>query len=273
MTIFFAFSDEAGNYQKKRSSLSIKRDPFYVRSTYIIHGNEWKELNEQYNKLKVKYSIPKQKEVKWNYLWSIYRDRLAGKQIAQAKPYYFLRNKTDDELLNFIIESLNLLSQLNYLKIIITITNNTLCPLLDYNTLIEFHLQDVMQRIEMEIQDNALNLCILFIDPVSNKNNKRLCDVYNNLYNNGDFIQKYSHIKDCLDIEYSHQSTGIQLADFISGCSLGALKCFQNSLSIFQTNIKPFIRTSKNHIIMGYGVIDVPKNPQSRQSIKNLLQI
>ena len=79
----------------------------------------------------------------------------------------------------------------------------------------------------MELQEKVDNLCILFIDPISEEKNKHLRDHYHELFYSGDYIQKYKHIKDSLNIEFSHQSIGIQLADFISGCTIGALKVVQ----------------------------------------------
>ena len=79
----------------------------------------------------------------------------------------------------------------------------------------------------MELQvneNNENNLGVLFFDPVSVKKNEMFRQIYHELRINGDFINKYRFLKDSLNIENSHQSVGIQIADYVSGAFSSILK-------------------------------------------------
>ena len=87
----------------------------------------------------------------------------------------------------------------------------------------------------------------------------------------GDFIREYSHIKDSLNLEYSHHSTGIQFADYIAGSSGGFLKEYPKSKEIFNVRVMPYLRTGDKGEILGYGIIEIPKNKKVRAYIKKKL--
>ena len=135
------------------------------------------------------------------------------------------------------------------------------------------HMQEIMQRLEMELQTKDENLCTLFIDPVSEETNKFLRDIYFELYQKGDFIKRYSHIKDSLNMEYSHQSVGIQLADYIAGSFGGFLRGFDISKTIFLNKIKKFLRTDSHGEVFGCGIREVPRNTLLRKQLKESLEI
>ena len=113
----------------------------------------------------------------------------------------------------------------------------------------------------------------VFIDPVSEETNKFLRDIYFELYQKGDFIKRYSHIKDSLNMEYSHQSVGIQLADYIAGSFGGFLRGFDISKTIFLNKIKKFLRTDSHGEVFGCGIREVPRNTLLRKQLKESLEI
>lgn len=164
-----------------------------------------------------------------------------------------------NKLIGFVYSLLMLLSDLSYIKIIITVTSNRDCPRIKENEIYKMYIQEIMQRIEMELQNKEENLCVLFIDPISKEKNKIFRNIYFRLYQNGDFIEHYSHIKDSLNIEYSHHSVGIQLADYIAGSFGGFLKSHQISKNIFNNRKRPYLRIGDNGEILGFGIREVPK--------------
>jgi hypothetical protein len=126
----------------------------------------------------------------------------------------------------------------------------------------------------MEIQSKTLNnLVILFFDPVSEAMDKFFRDAYFDLYNSGDFISKYIHIKDSLNFEHSHQSVGIQIADYISGTFSSMLKGintdnYKYGKDMYFDYIKPNL-CQKFSIIWGYGLREVPSNKEYRKKLRD----
>ncbi len=103
------------------------------------------------------------------------------------------------------------------------------------------------------------------------RRNKLFRNIYFDLYQQGDFIQNYSHIVDSLNLQYSHHSLGIQFADYIAGSFGGFLKGYENSKKIFKNRIRPYLRAGDNNEILGFGIREVPKNKEVRAYIKKKL--
>ena len=267
MTIYFGFSDENGDYQILRSNRFKSAHPYYVRSTMLINASDWKSLETAYREIKSKYNLPLNKEVKWSYLRSIYKYRKNGKNISEREPFYFLREFPTDEHKRFLLESLGILCSLETCKLIFTVTCNTRCPRIDEKRLIKMHIQEAMQRIEMEIQHKKDNLCVLFVDPVSNRKDRVLRDAYSELYQNGDIIERYGHIKDSLNIEHSHHSVGIQMSDFLAGSFVSALKGYDFGTQIYSDIVSKLVRRNSDGRVGGYGIREVPGNKQFREEL------
>ncbi|MCX6701160.1 MAG: DUF3800 domain-containing protein, partial [Methanomicrobiales archaeon] len=167
---------------------------------------------------------------------------------------------------------LQLICSLGFFQIIITITDNRICNPLHEKDILQTHLQKIMQRIQMELQCDNENLAVIFIDSINAKKDKALSEAYSSIYHSGDFIKDYSCIQDCLHFEQSHQSSGIQLADYIAGISMNRLRKREESIRLFNEYIFPALRRSNDGNLMGYGVIDIPYNALLRQQISQLLE-
>jgi len=272
MGVFFAFSDENGEYQQKRTEKFVKSHPYFIRATYIIRGMEWKLLSQRYADLKSARGLPLDKEIKWSYVWSLRNYQKNNRPIPENKDFYFLKDFDYRELIDFVKEALGLLNDLDYKKVIITVTYNHYCPSINEVNLYKMHLQEHMQRIEMELQGSDENLAVLFLDPISKKKNELLRNAYHLLYNKGDFIENYRHIKDSLNFENSHQSVGVQLADYIAGCFSGFLKGYTRSVEMFCEEVAPHLRTSQGDDPFGYGIREVPRENNVRNIIRNIYQ-
>lgn len=272
MSIYFAFSDECGNYKKDRSVAFLNSHPYYIRSTLIIQAKYWKILNNGIRSLKDEYELPLDKEIKWAYLWNIRFYQKNKKEIPSNKEFKFLEKIKYNKLIEFVEKALKLIEQLDYKKIIITVTDNQTTFNINEKYLLKMHLQELMQRFQMEIQNSEENLGILFIDPISHEKNEYLREIYSELYQNGDYIDSYSHIKDSINIENSHQSVGIQIADYISGSYSALLKSinsdhYEKGKQIFMESVYPFLRRSHDANVMGYGIREVPRDLFLRRNI------
>jgi hypothetical protein len=272
MHTYFAFSDESGEYNSHPTENFLRKTPFFVRGTLLIRADEWIRLQNAFIGIKHKLGYPIDKEIKWSYLWSIYKHEKNHEPIPPNQDYSFLKGKKSSDILAFIDRSLQLLNFLTFSKIILTITDNKYSSSLPIRTIYTFHLQEIMQRIEMEIQSEGTSLCVLFIDPISTKVDQLLRNSYNDLFSKDEYIN-YKHIKDSLNLEYSHHSVGLQIADFISGCTIGWLKNFENSNELFKKYIFPNLRKNIDGEILGYGIREVPKNEILRNNLQTMVKI
>jgi len=260
--VYFVFSDEAGCYRKEKSNRFLTSHPYFIRVSLIMNYVDWMLLKDKYTQIRKSYNIPDDKEIKWSYLWSIRKNR--EKFFNDNKNVGFLNNFSENDLINYIENCLMLLDESSYCKLIYTVTINKSCPKIDCLEMYKMHLQDAMQRIEMDIQNNIFNLAILFLDSMSNNLNKALRDSYNKIYLSGDFIRAYAHIKDSISFELSHHSFGIQLADYCVGIFNGALKEYPKSIEIFKNLLWKHVRKCSDGNYLGFGIIEVPKNPNTR---------
>ena len=270
MAIYFCFSDECGYHKSHMSEKELSRQPYYVRSTIMIKADEWKKLSANFKALKVQYGIPQDTEFKWCHLWMLSQQHFLEKD-ASLK---FFSQIGKDKLMDFVKASIDLLSQLEYATIIITFTDNRIVSHSE-EIILRFHFQDILRRIEMEVQSDPENLAILFVDPVNPEKNDLFRNMYHELISGNDFIKNYSHVKDSLNIEYSHHSVGIQLADFVSGVFNSFLRCnninkYESSLDILFNHVSPLIRKYNNKAF-GYGILEVPGNKDLRKSTHDKL--
>lgn len=267
---YFCFSDECGDYKPYMTEKQKKIHPFYIRTTLIMNSNEWKFLNKEFKELKTKYGIPASNELKWAYLWTLRIHQIKNKPIPAKNEIKFLEQFDYHDLINFVEESIALINKLNEKKIIATYTNNKLNYGINEKSMIAFHLQEHMQRIEMELQVDEGNLGVLFFDPVSQDKNELFRQIYNELFEGGDFIEKYAFIKDSLNIENSHHSVGIQITDYISGAFSSILKAsidndYGRGVKMFFENVYPNLRRGYQNNIQGYGIREVPRSVPTRK--------
>jgi hypothetical protein len=262
---YFCFSDECGDYRPSMTDKQKKIHPFYIRSTLIINSKEWKSLNLKFREVKVKYGIPIVKEVKWAHVWQLRNFKKQNKVIPDSHEIKFLEDLDYHKLIDFLSEALTLVNTLNEKIIICTYTKNAIGYNTNEKSMLSFHIQEHMQRIEMELKKDESNLGVLFFDPVSTDKNEMFRQIYNELYMNGDFIEEYQFIKDSLNIENSHHSVGIQIADYISGAFSSLLKTsgnndYEKGVDMFFESIYPNLRRSYDGSIQGYGIREVTTN-------------
>lgn len=267
---YFCFSDECGDYKPNMTAKQLRTHPFYVRTTLIINSNEWKTLNANFKGLKNKYGLPISKELKWANLWTLRNFQKNKKPIPDKYDIKYLENVDYHKLIDFVDESLGLVNNLNEKKIIATYTKNLIAFGTNEKSMLSFHLQEHMQRIEMELQVDEGNLGVLFFDPVSNDKNELFRQIYNDLFENGDFVESYKFIKDSLNIENSHHSVGIQITDYISGAFSSILKAsidndYSRGVKMFFDHVHPNLRRGWNGAIQGYGIREVPSSVPTRK--------
>jgi hypothetical protein len=273
MATYFVFSDEAGGYKEERDQRYLQGHPYYVRSAVIISDKDWMVLKESFLSLKEKYKLPADREIKWNYIWSLKQHRERGEEITRKKRYYFLRDVSNKTFTSFVSDCCNLLCDCEFCKLIFTITSNKEDLTVPKSTLYNWHLNELMPRIEMEMQSRSDNLAILFFDSTGPRNDNAIREQYKNTYYEGPFIEKYKHIKDSCSFELSHHSFGLQIADYTAGIINGSLRGFNTSLELFNKYIEGLIRRSEKGKVLGYGIREVPTDSVVRSLLESKLQL
>ncbi|MBN4084949.1 DUF3800 domain-containing protein [Flavobacteriaceae bacterium AH-315-B10] len=270
MDTFFCFSDECGDYKRSMTQKQVWKHPFYIRSTLIIKASDWRKLNTNFRELKDKFSMPHFLELKWADLWSLRHFQKNNKPIPERHRLYGFREHEYKLLIDFVEQSLLILNDLEVKSIIITYTKNVVGQNTGEKAMLSMHLQEHMQRIEMELQNVDENLGVLFFDPVSKSQNEYFREIYYELFENGDYINEYSHIKDSLNIENSHHSVGIQIADYVSGSFSALVKSntqgnYDRGVKMFFDSVFPNLRRGWQSQIQGYGIREVPSNRELRK--------
>jgi len=256
--IFFVFSDESGNYKPKPGRKFLRSHPYYIRSAYIIKAIEWITLRTKIAKIKRNYEVEKLGELKWSKIWQLYKKR----EISKKKFKNFL---------NFIEQALSTLSNLSFCKVIYTVTLNNAKNRIAERKIKTWHIQNVMQRVQMEIQKKRNNLAVIFIDPPSSEKERKLFqEIYKEIFLNDRFIKEYKNLKDTINFEPSHYSVGIQLADYLAGCFRGFLCDYKESKEFFLNIVSPLLRREeKKGTLLGFGIISIPDNGGLKEELEN----
>jgi len=271
MSTFFIFSDDAGGYKQQRDSRYLCGHPFYIHSAMIISDKDWLRLKDRFLELKNEYNLPITKEIKWNYIWSLKQHRKRREEIPERKRYYFLRDVPTERLIEFVTNCCSLMCECDYCRLIFTVTSNHTDLTVTKTRLDTWHLEELMPRIEMEMQSKSDSLAILFFDSSDPRNDNLLREQYKNTYYEGPFIDKYQHIKDSCSFELSHHSFGIQMADYAAGILNGSLRDFGTSNELFHKYILGLIRKSEQGEVFGYGIREVPKDTTTRSVLRSKL--
>jgi hypothetical protein len=271
MTTCFVFSDEAGGYKERRDARYLQGHPYYVRSAIIISDKDWLKLKDRFLRLKEEYGLPIDKEIKWNYIWSLKQQRERREEISERKRYHFLRDVSTESLIAFVSDCCSLMRDCEYCRLIFTVTFNQTDLTIPKTMLDNWHLEELMPRIEMEMESKPDNLAILFFDSSNPRNDNALREQYKNTYYQGPFIERYKHIKDSCSFELSHHSFGIQMADYAAGIFNGSLRGFNTSLELFSKYLSDLIRRSEEGKVLGYGIREVPKDTVTRSILQSKL--
>ena len=272
MPIFFTFSDESGKYKKERTDKFISKNPYYCRSAVLLEAQDWIKLRDKFFRLKKDFLFIKpQQEVKWSYIWSLFKHHQKAEKIPQNKPYYSLRNFSLDKLIEFIRRILQLLNECQSCRIALTVTFNDRQKTepLEMKEITKLHMIHVLDIAEKEMRKIPESLCVFFLNREEPAVERCLKEAFSEIYYEV-FPQKYSHIKDSLNFEYFPQSFGSQLADYYAGVFNGCCRLYPQSTDLFRYQIWPKIIKKKNEAL-GYGITEIPKNPKNRACLKEII--
>lgn len=270
MPVHFVFSDEAGNHKVNRDTRFLLSAPFFIRSGVIVKGDDWPLLRDGFRGLQDHHGFRTSIELKWQYIGSIRAHRSRGEPIPTNRPYYAFSDYSDDALIGFVREAINLLKRYDSCRIVYTVTDNSITEQIAKEKLYRMHLQDLMQRTEFELQVRD-GLAVMLLDSQNSDSDRCIRDAYAAIYREGDFIKKYLHITDSLAFALSHHSFGIRLADYTAGIFNGFLREYQISTNLFQNQVWPLLCKNPGGNPFGWGICEVPTNSTVRERIRKRL--
>lgn len=273
MPVFFAFSDESGKYKKERTDKFISKNPYYCRSVLLLEADEWIKLQEEFNLLKKKLlNVDLQQEVKWSYIWSLYKHSQKKEKIPPSKPYYPLRQHSLDNLVDFIRKALQLLQESKTCRIMLTLTFNDRQKTrpVELKSVVKQHLKYALDMAEKEMEKIPQSVCVFFLSPEEPRLERLLKGAFAEIYRVFP-SQKYFHIKDSLNFEVSAHSFGSQLADYCAGVFNGCCRLYPQSIDLFRHQIWPKIVKEKNEVL-GCGITEIPKNLKNRAFLGGILE-
>ncbi len=265
----FVFTDEAGAYNKLPSEPFRRSHPFYIRSNTYLSANDYRVFQGEVQALDKRYGIPVGEEVKWSDLWETQR----GKYRAE-----FLKGLSEDKLKGYYRRVLQYAAAKDSLLFLFTVTCVFTQPCYHSESeLLKFHLQEAMQRVNMDAQPEGFATIIM--DELNPDKIKKLKAACHEIAVTGDLI-KYKNIYSGILTESSSQSPGIQLADFSAGIMNGYLRGallsrgnYEFATDLFNEYILPNLRCHADDRIMGYGVREVPSDSMIRKKLAPLFEV
>ena len=272
MSVFFAFSDESGKYKKERTDKFISKNPFYCRSAVFLEAQDWLRLMDEFNHLKKSMlQVSPQQEVKWSYIWSLFKHFQKKEDIPKNKPYFSLRHHSLDGLVEFIRRTLQLLNECPSCRIILTLTFNerTRTKSVEIKEILKLHMSHILSGIEEEMNKIPESVCVMFLNREEPAVERRLKEALIEIYRK-DRQSRFPHIKESLNLEYFTQSFGSQLADYYAGVFNGCCRLFPQSIDLFRHQVWPKIVKKKDEVL-GYGITEIPEDAKNRASLKGIL--
>lgn len=273
MPTFFAFSDESGKYKTERTEKFISKNPFYCRSAVFLNADEWLKFRDEFSTSKKEFlGADSLQELKWSYIWSLFKHFQKKENIPSSKPYYALRDIPLDRLIEFIRHVLERLADCRSSRILLSVTFNEKDRKNPIKTseIVRQHLHHALDVIDRELSKIPESICVFFLNPEEPRIEKYQKEAFAGIYaqNSPD---KFSRIKDSLNFELSSQSVGAQLADFCAGVFNGCLRLYPQSIDLFRHQLWPRIPQRWN-TVLGYGLTEIPKDRKNRAVLEGLLE-
>lgn len=262
------FTDEAGAYNRRPNEKFRHSHPFYIRSSVRFSADDYRIFQNEIKALNDRFEIPIGGEVKWSDLWEIHN----GKYRAE-----FLQSKTEDMLKGYCRSVMEIASVKPSLQFTFTVTCvYTQACYQSEEEMLKFHLQEAMQRVNMDAQPN--DFATIIMDELNPDKIKKLKTACHEIAVKGDFI-KYKNIYSGVLTESSAQSAGIQLADFAAGVMNGFLRGmllsrgkYEFATDLFNKFVLPHLRHHADGRIMRFGVREVPRDTTIRNKLSSLFE-
>lgn len=267
MNSYFVFTDEAGNYQRRPSTKHIRSHPYYIRSNVLMSIEDYRQYQMDMQRISGEYEIPFDEEIKWSDLWS----KIKGKSRNAL-----INRIPENRLKGYYRKVFETALEKDSTQFLFTITDivGRTCGLKDEDVY-KFHLQDAFQRIQMDMRSDD-GFAVFVMDELNEDVIKQIKTACHAFTVHGDYVQ-YKNLYQGVLTENSLYSPGIQLADYAAGVMNGFLRGktvspgkYQFATDLYDEFITKRIRHHANGTIVGYGVIDIPKQTPFRGQLETV---
>jgi len=239
MRTYICFNDESVSWSNKKLN-------FYVRASLLVDTAQLKMIENDIVQIRNTLNLSDLKvEIKWQDLWKLRYAFIESKipKDNRLKPIYlYLENLNKDYhlLIEYCNQVLSLLQKHDYeFKIILTFTEKDKYPNHKEEAIYRFHIQDHLQRIQMQCKNSIV---IIVYDDIYNEKKKLFKEIHKEIINNGDFIKDYRAIYESLLFDDSYDNKLLQMVDFIAGCFSGTLRYIkENDNNNYQKAIEFFL--------------------------------
>ncbi len=277
METYFAFSDDSGDYlnSEARGKYFLARTPYFCNSCFIVAGKDYNSIKNDFLELRNYYDLPDE-ELKYSYIWIIKNEQERGCKIKEDKEYYPFGNIPWHKLVLFVDGSIELIKKYNG-KALYTVTDNSLVDDYTQPGIIKMHIQDIMQRVQMYMQDlyrdNPKLNCQaqLLFDTQGNRKDQVKLNKYRNIIASDRLIADYYRIIDNPVFWVSENSIFLQIADYFAGVFNGFMRGYEESTKTFCSEVYPIIRKDANLNPLGMGICAVPTKRGIGEKVKERL--
>jgi len=276
MKTYICFNDESGSWND--NSLN-----FYIRASLLVDTTQLKMIENDIRQIRNTLHLSDlKKEIKWQDLWLL-RKAFKASKIPRDKRlnliYFYLRDINEDYhlLIDYCNKVLSILQKQDYdFRIILTFTKKDKYPNHKEVDIYKFHIQDHLQRIQMQCKDSVV---IIVYDSIDERKKKFFKEIHKKIINHGDFIKNYKAIYESLLFDDSYDNKLLQMVDFIAGCFYGTLTSikkndnnnYQKAREFFCQFVYPRLCKTKKGEKWGAGILEVPTNNHIRNSYKNAI--
>lgn len=277
MNTYICFNDESG-------SLSDNGSEFYVRASVIVNSTQLKDIENKIKEIRNIYKLTDlYSEVKWQDLWQLRNSfkknkKPNGKRLLEIFNYLSSIGVDYHLLIDYCKNVISLIDNFN-LRVILSFTVRSQCPKHKPESIIKFHIQDHLQRIQMQYPSSVV---IIVYDSLDENSKKTFKKIHKEIVTSGDFVE-YNSIFSSLLFDDSFDNGLIQIADYVAGSFANVLKAvnsqnhnnYQKAITFFSKYIFPNLAKNDREEIWGIGIKETPKDDHIRvdysKKIDNLI--
>ncbi|SFV33876.1 Protein of unknown function [Thermoflavifilum thermophilum] len=273
MKTYICFNDESGSWNDERTN-------FYIRASLLVDTTQLKDIENDIISIRESLQLGNlNEEIKWQDLWRLRNCFKQNKDPSDKRLksiYSFLKKLGGDyhQLIEYCDRVLSLLNESKYdFKIILTFTEKSKYPNHKEKDIYKFHIQDHLERIQMQCSNSIV---IVVYDSIDDNKKKLFKAIHNEIITNGDFIKEYNSIYESLLFDDSYDNKLLQMMDFIAGTFAGTLTSikkqdsnnYQKAVEFFCNYIYPKLCKDKKNEIWGSGLKETPGNNNIRENYR-----
>ncbi|KFD38305.1 hypothetical protein AT05_10585 [Schleiferia thermophila str. Yellowstone] len=240
----------------------------------IVNSTQLKDIENKIKVIRSDHNLTNlNSEIKWQDLWQLrnyFKQNKKPKDKRLLKIYnYLLSIKSDyHRLIDYCENVISIITEYD-LKIILSFTVMNKYTNYKPESIIKFHIQDHLQRIQMQYPNSSI---IIVYDSLNEPLKRTFKQIHKKIVTSGDFV-KYNSIFGSLLFDDSFDNGLMQIADYVAGAFANVLKAvnsntinnYQKAIDFFYKYIFPNLAKKDRGDIWGIGIKETPKDDDIRK--------